>query len=157
MTAPRHRCGATAGTVAVEFALLGVAFLGLLVLVLQLGFLLYAQVALDYAVKETARQMQTGQRQQTVTNPTAQESFQALVFCPLLSPFLSCAGVVVSLQPVSSFKVAPVAHVPAATISVNPGGSGSLMLLQAFYTPDLPAWPLNVTILTGTAAYLNEF
>ena len=126
-------------------------------LVLQLGFLLYAQVALDYAVKETARQMQTGQRQQTVTNPTAQESFQALVFCPLLSPFLSCAGVVVSLQPVSSFKVAPVAHVPAATISVNPGGSGSLMLLQAFYTPDLPAWPLNVTILTGTAAYLNEF
>ena len=154
-TTLRHRTGQT-GSVAVEFAMVGSAFIGLMMLVFQLGFLLYAQVALDYAVKEAARQMQTGQQQQTITNPAAQKSFQSLVFCPLLSPFLPCTGVVVTLQPVNSFQMATNPP-PDASASINPGGSGSLMLMQAYYTPNIPTWPLNVTLLIGTAAYLNEF
>ena len=156
MTAPVRRHAAKGGTVALEFALIGSALFGLLLLVLEMGFLLYAQTALDYAVKEAARQMQTGQ--QTITSGSAQTSFQTLVLCPFLSAFLPCSGVVVTLQPVSTFQTATnLTPPPAATTTVNPGVSGSLMLLQVYYSPNIPTWPLNVTTLVGTAAYLNEF
>lgn len=152
MTARR---GATAGVVALEFALIGSLFLGLLLFIFELGFLLYAQTALDFAVKEAARQMQTGQ--QTIANGTSQSSFQSVVLCPFLSGLLSCSNVVVTLQPVNTFQasVTPPAP-PYSNITVDPGVSGNLMLLEAYYTPNIPIWPLNVTRLTGTAAYLNE-
>jgi Flp pilus assembly protein TadG len=155
MTAAVRRQTARAGTVAVEFALIGSTFLALLLFVFELGFILYAQMALDFAVKEAARQMQTGQ--QTVASGSSQTSFQSVVLCPFLSPLLSCTGVVVTLQPVSTFQnpTTPPTQ-PFSTITVDPGVTGNLMLLQAFYTPTIPIWPLNVTTLVGTAAYLNE-
>jgi Flp pilus assembly protein TadG len=154
MTAPERRV-TVAGTVALEFALIGSAFFGLLLFVFELGFLLYAQTALDYAVKEAARQMQTGQ--QTIANGALQTLFQFNVFCPFLGGLLPCSGVVVTLQPVNTFQIAiSPPKPPFNTITVNPGVSGSLMLLQAYYTPTIPTWPLNVTTLVGTAAYLNE-
>jgi Flp pilus assembly protein TadG len=155
VSASLRRRAARAGSVALEFALIGSTFLALLVFVFELGFDLYAQTSLDYAVKQAARQMQTGQ--QTVANGTTQTSFQTLVFCPFLSSFLSCAGVVVTLQPVSTFQTPVTPPTPPfSNITVNPGGTGKLMLLQAYYNPPIPLWPLNVTTLVGTAAYLNE-
>jgi len=137
---------ANAGTVAVEFALIGSAFFGLLLLIFQLGFLLFAQTALDYAAKQAARQMQTGQ-----ANPPDRSGFQSLVFCPFLSSFLNCANVTIVLQPVTSFQsVTP----PASPYDA--GGANGLMLLQATYTTGLPLWPLNVLKMVGTAAYQNE-
>jgi Flp pilus assembly protein TadG len=140
---------AKAGLVALEFALIGPALVGLLMLMLEMGFLLYAQTALDFAAREAARNMATGQA--TAANRTG---FQSLVFCPFLSPMLSCAGVTVVLQPVTDFQSAMVST-PASQFAS--GSSGSLMLLQATYTPGISLWPLNVTQLTGTAAYWNEF
>ncbi len=140
---------ATAGVVALEFALLAPAIFGLLLLMLEMGFLLYAQTALDFAAREAARNMSTGQA--TATNQTG---FQSLVFCPFLAPMLSCAGVTVVLQPVTNFQTA-LASTPSSPFAS--GNSGSLMLLQATYTSKIPLWPLNVTTLIGTAAYWNEF
>jgi Flp pilus assembly protein TadG len=155
MTAAMRWRTARAGTVAVEFAMIGSTFLGLILFVFELGFILYAQMALDFAVKEAARQMQTGQ--QTVANGTSQTSFQSVVLCPFLSNFLSCSGLVVTLQPVTTFQTPPTPPSPPySNVTVNPGVPGNLMLLQAFYTPGIPIWPLNVTTLVGTAAYLNE-
>jgi Flp pilus assembly protein TadG len=155
MTTPMRWRMAKAGTVALEFALIGSAFLGLLLFVFELGFLLYAQTALDYAVKEAARQMQTGQ--QTIATGASQTSFQTLALCPFLIPFLPCTGLVVTLQPVNTFQTSTTPPSPPfSTITVNPGVPGNLMLLQAYYTPNIPIWPLNVTTLVGTAAYLNE-
>jgi Flp pilus assembly protein TadG len=151
VSAPRRP--ATSGTVALEFALVGSAFLGLLMFVFELGFLLYAQTALDFGVKEAARQMQTGQ--QTLANGASQALFLSQVLCPALGALLSCSGVVVSLQPVSTFQTATNPP-PLSTATINPGVTGGLMLLQAYYTPAIPIWPLNVTLLVGTAAYLNE-
>jgi Flp pilus assembly protein TadG len=138
-----------AGIVALEFALIGPALLGLLVLLLELSFLLYAQTALDFAAREAARNMSTGQA--TAAN---QSGFQSLVFCPFLTPFLPCTGVSVVLQPVTNFQTA-MTSTPASPFGA--GSSGSLMLLQATYTPGIPLWPLNVAKLIGTAAYWNEF
>jgi len=153
ITVPAPRRAATAGTVALEFALIGSAFLGLLIFVFELGFLLYAQTALDFGVKEAARQMQTGQ--QTIANGASQALFLTQVLCPALGALLLCSGVVVSLQPVSTFQTATNPP-PLSTATINPGVTGGLMLLQAYYTPTIPIWPLNVTLLIGTAAYLNE-
>jgi Flp pilus assembly protein TadG len=148
-------CTARAGTVALEFALIGTSFFGLLLFVFELGFILYAQTALDFAVKEAARQMQTGQ--QTIANGSSQTSFQGVVLCPFLSGLLTCSSVVVTLQPVTTFQAATTPPSPPfANITVNPGVSGNLMLMNAYYSPNIPIWPLNVTTLTGTAAYLNE-
>ncbi|HEX2941582.1 MAG TPA: TadE/TadG family type IV pilus assembly protein [Rhodopila sp.] len=142
-----RRQNARSGTVALEFALIMTAFFGLTLLILQLGFVLYAQTAMDYAAREAARQMQTGQ-----ANPTSRSGFQSVVFCPFLAAFLNCANVQIVLQPVTSFQAATT---PAAPF--NAGSAGSLMLLQATYTTGLPVWPLNVMTIVGTAAYQNEF
>jgi Flp pilus assembly protein TadG len=138
-----------AGVVAIEFALIGPALLALLLGLLELSFILYAQTALDHAARQAARNMATGQ-----SHPTDQSGFQSLVFCPYFSPFLSCSGVTVVLQPVTDFQAAMTAT-PASPFAS--GSSGSLMLLQATYTPGIPLWPLNRTRLVGTAAYWNEF
>jgi Flp pilus assembly protein TadG len=151
MTAPTGR--RTAGSVALEFAMIGPAFLGLLLFVLELGFLLYAQTALDYAVNQAARQMQTGQK--TIANGAPQALFVSQNLCPFLGAFLTCTGVVVTLQPVTTFQTS-ISPAPLSTGTVNPGVRGSLQLLRAYYTPDIPVWPLNVNSLIGTAAYLNE-
>ncbi len=153
-----HRRAARAGTVAIEFALIGMSFIGLLMLIFQLGFLLYAQTALDYAVKQTARQLLTGQK--SIASGATQASFQSGLFCQYLAGFLPCSNVVVTLQPVSGFQSAPLTPTQLAqnrTPTVNPGTSGSLVLMQAYYTPGILNWPLNIPFLVGTAAYRNEF
>lgn len=139
---------ANKGTVALEFAMVASVFLGLVLLIFELGFIFYAQTALDYAAREAARQMMTAQ-----ASPTDHLSFQSLVFCPYLSPFLDCTKVTIVLQPITDFHTA-MTTVPASPY--NSGSPGSLMLLQATYTTALPLWPLNVTALVGTAAYENE-
>ena len=62
------------------------------------------------------------------------------------------------LQPISNYQTT-LTNQPAPTGSptVNPGASGSLMLLQAYYKPGIPIWPLNVATIVGTAAYMNEY
>ncbi|CAH2602016.1 putative TadZ/CpaE, associated with Flp pilus assembly [Rhodovastum atsumiense] len=154
MSVARQRRGARAGATALEFALVAPAFLALLLGIMELGFLLYAQTALDYAARQAARQMQTGR---TARSAVGAGTFNTLVFCPYLTPFLDCSGVVVVLRPVSNYRTAMQTSVSFTASSVNAGQTGGLMLLQASYTPALPLWPLNVTRLVGTAAYLNEF
>jgi hypothetical protein len=154
-----HR--AQAGSVAVEFALIGPTFLGLVLVVLQLGFLLFAQTALDYAAKEAARQLQTGVAR---TDSASETGFRSLVFCPILGVFLDCSRVVISVEPVSDYHAQSTQTPPMLNGQINPaalgydaGQSGNLMLLRAYYTPGIPTWPLNVTTLIGTAAFRNEF
>jgi Flp pilus assembly protein TadG len=148
MSAPVRWWRATAGTVTLEFGMIGIAFSGILLLVFELGFLFYAQTALDFAAREAARIMQTGQ-----ASPPDQAGFQSTVFCPFLSPLLGCSSVTVVLQPVTDFQSGMTTPPPAP---YNSGSAGSLMLLQAIYTPGISLWPLNVLTIVGTAAYQNE-
>ena len=68
-----HWLSDKAGIVALEFALIGPAFLGLMVLLFELSFLLYAQTALDFAAREAARNMfnRTGHGDELVWIPIA--------------------------------------------------------------------------------------
>lgn len=147
---------ARAGTVALEFGLLATVFAGLLLGVLEIGYVLFAQVALDYATTAAARQLLTGQV--SVTSGTGQVAFQAADFCAYLTPLIACSNVLVVLQPVTNYQTALTGEAaPTSGTTVNPGGPGSLMMLQAFYTTGLSVWPLNAPTLVSSAAFLNEY
>jgi Flp pilus assembly protein TadG len=147
---------ANAGAAALEFGLVGFAFVILLVGVAQLAFFLYAQTALDYAAKLASRQLQTGTVSISIGENEA--TFAANHFCPTLAPFLSCANIAIYLQPVTNFQtgVSGVTK-PTSTTTLNPGSSGSLVLMEVYYTPPHTLWPLNVTNVVGVAAYRNEY
>lgn len=139
---------ARSGSLPLEFALIGSALTAMLLVCIQLGFLLYAQIALDFAAKEAGRQLLTGR---IFPVPPDKEGFQSVAFCPYLSRFIACKGVVIHLRPVADFL---------GGMSPDPGSSdyetgehGSLMLLQAYYTVPITKWPLNIHTLVGTAAF----
>jgi hypothetical protein len=161
MTSAIWRRRSISGVVALEFALIGPAFFGLLLLVLQLGFLLYAQTALDYSAKQAARQLQTGIGR---TPSATSAGFRSIIFCPIVAAFLDCSRVAISVEPVADYRTEAALPPPmlngqinASALAYDAGQSGSLMLLRAYYTPGIPTWPLNVTTIAGTAAFRNEF
>jgi Flp pilus assembly protein TadG len=149
------RHSANAGTVALEFGLLAIPFLILFLGVFQIGFVLFAQISLDYATTQAARELLTGQA--TVSSGDSQTTFQNADFCSYLSPLIACSGVLIVLQPVTNYQTALTNEAaPTSSTTVNPGFAGSMMMLQAFYTTGLPIWPLNATTLVSTAAFVNE-
>ncbi len=130
-------CRDRRGVVALEFAITGLAFFGLLLFVISLAFRLYVQVALDYASSRAARLLAVDSTQ---TRSASVQHFQAVSFCPLLSPFLACSNVVLSLQPVSDYS--NTSAIGTGPPPFTPGQGGSLMLLRAQYTLPALTWPL---------------
>jgi Flp pilus assembly protein TadG len=156
MTAFTPRRSSRAGAIALEFGLLATAFIGLLLGVFELGFLMFAQISLDYATATAARELFTGQV--SITAGTSQTAFQAADFCSYLNPLVACGGVLIVLQPVANYQASLASQAaPTSSTTVNPGGPGSLMMLEAFYTPGIAIWPINLPTLTSTAAFVNEY
>ena len=153
-------CRDRRGAVALEFALIGSAFLAMLLGSLQICVYFYAQTVLDTVASATARGMQTG-----VTRGGAPDiaMFRTTAFCPELGNLLDCSRVTVSLRPVADYK-AYMEGTPAliaglqnpATVIYDRGTTGSFMLLQIFYQTGLPDWPFPIKTVLGTAAYQNE-
>ena len=145
---PRFRRLGRRGNTAIEFAVVGLVFLGLLIGALELAFLFYAQIALDYATNEAARTMLVGTNRSAATSNT---TFETIAFCPQLGTMLNCNNVTINLQVVTNYQ-----NIGTGTTTYNAGNTGSLMLLQVYYTTGLPSWPLNVSTIMSAAAYLNE-
>jgi Flp pilus assembly protein TadG len=156
MTGSTPRRSQRSGAVALEFGLLAVAFIGLLMGVFELGFLMFAQISLDYATASAARALFTGQV--SIAAGSSQATFQSADFCSYLNPLVACGGVLIVLQPVVNYQTTLASQTaPTGSTTVNPGGPGSLMMLEAFYSPGIAIWPLNVTTLTSTASFVNEY
>lgn len=152
-----HNLGACRrGTVAIEFAFVGSALLALVVGILHIGFLLYAQTVLDFAGASLARTFQTGTIR-SVPDIT-DNSFRTISICPALRNLLDCSAVSVVTYPVSDFS--------GQSSSYSAGGPKSLMVVKLTYTSPIPSWPVlnglgsNTTgpmLLTSTIPYVNEF
>ena len=121
------------GVAALEFALTGVASLGLMLFVISLGFRLYAEVALDYAVSRAARLLAVDS---THILPQNLANFQTTTFCPLLSSFLPCVGTTLSLVAVTDYRNAPASGGSA----FSTGQGGNLMLLRVTYQLPALSW-----------------
>lgn len=142
------------GALAVEFALVSMAFVMLVVGIMQVGFCLYAKVVLDHAAAAMSRQLQTGTAKATAAAGIA--TFASVTVCGALQGLLDCGLVSVTLYPVPDYLTG------GGNVPFNPGVSKSLMLLTITYTSPLPTWPLQVgsgaTPLRFTASvpFVNE-
>jgi Flp pilus assembly protein TadG len=157
------------GAAAIEFALVAAPFFAMLVAILDLAMLFFAQSELETAVEKVSREVLTGQA--LSQGLTATQFQQAL--CPYLSTF-TCNNVMVDLQTASSFSGA---NTSAPTLTYNAqgqvtnawqyqvGGAGVIQVMRVMYQWPVFPGPLNLNfanlsngtyLLMATAVFRNE-
>src|SRR3954452_24781867 len=94
--------GARGGATAVEFALIGPIFFALLIAILQVGIVFFAEQALQSAAVAASRVVLTGQAQSSSTTKT---QFMDAI-CPKIQALFTCANLMVDVQSYSSFDAA---------------------------------------------------
>jgi Flp pilus assembly protein TadG len=158
----RHR----KGSAAVEFALVAPVFCALLFAILETGIIFFANQYLESLTQDGARMIMTGQAQ---NGNYTQAQFQSYI-CSQVVALFNCNNIYVNVQSFSSFETltatCPIQNGTFVdTMQYNPGGPGSVVIVQLFYQ-----WPqivtglgYNITNLNGnyrllctTAAFRNE-
>lgn len=165
------RCGFGAdesGVSAVEFAIVAAPLLLLLLGVLQVAIVYFANFSLENAVERAARLVRTGQAQSMSASDLKTK------VCEGLSAPLTCAGLKLDVRSYSSFAGAagnltqPLdskGNIKSG-FSYTPGARGDVMVIRAFYPLDIGAllpeeislsnMASNKRVLVATAAFRNE-
>ena len=159
----------TDGVAAVEFALVAAPFVALLVAILDLALLFFAQAELETAVETAARLVLTGQ---ALSQGLTASQFQQQV-CNN-APLFTCSGVMVDLETASSFSGASTS---APTLTYNGqgqvtntwkyqvGGPGTIQVMRVMYQWPVFPGPLNLNfanlsngsyLLMATSVFRNE-
>ncbi len=142
-------CRAESGATAVEFAIIGPAFIATLVAVLQVCIVLFAQLTIQNAAVTAGRYFMTGQVQ---TNGWSAGTLVSMV-CP--SALFNCSNMFIVVQDYSSFSAsntsAPAMYNGATqytqpNYTYNSAGAapGDVVVVQLVY-----AWP----VLTGLLGF----
>jgi Flp pilus assembly protein TadG len=148
--------GNAEGMAAVEFGIVAMPFFAIILAVLQIGVVVFAQQELETGVEQAARMVLTGQVQQ---QGLTQAQFQTQV-CANLPVLFKCANVMVDLQSVTTFATAntstPVLTYNAQGNVTNvwafaPGAPGTIEVLRVMYQ-----WPTFVTPLKLNLANLSN-
>lgn len=163
----RRLARSDAGVSAIEFALIGPAFVALLVAILQTGLMFFCQQVLQTATTQTARLIMTGQAQ---TQKLTSAQFVQDV-CTNAGALFNCANLYANVQTFSSFSGMSMSNpisngkFNGASLTYTMGGPGDIVLVQVFYQlPVLPG-PLNLNLsktsngdalLVGTSVFRNE-
>ncbi len=156
------------GASAVEFAMLAFPTILLLLAVLEVGIVYFANFELENAVSQGARVIRTGQAQS--------QSFDASKFktevCKHLSAPISCTGLKLDVRHFSNFSGSDLTN-PLdsngnlkASFSYDPGVGGDVVVVRAFYEWSITAkFPKAIglsnmsngdRLLVATAAFRNE-
>ncbi|MGV7218398.1 TadE/TadG family type IV pilus assembly protein [Bradyrhizobium sp. UFLA05-112] len=179
----RNRFGAfvrdNEGATAVEFALIATPFLAILAALIQTFLLFFAQSILENAVRQSARQILTGQVQTqdaSMTSAAAAAAFKNTV-CNNAKVLFTCSstgGLMVDVQVANNWSSANVGMptltynsdgTVANTWQFNPGTAGDIVVVRVMYL-----WPIffgpiafnmaNQTngsrLIMATAAFQNE-
>jgi Flp pilus assembly protein TadG len=160
----------TEGATAVEFAIVAAPFFALLVAILDVALLSFAQAELQTGVDRAQRQIMTGQ---TAAAGLTQTQFQQLV-CTYL-PSFTCSGVMVDLETINSFSSAntstPTFTFSSGTASPSTpfvfvlGGPSAIQVLRVMYFWPVFPGPLNLNfanvsngarLLMAAAVFRNE-
>ena len=158
------------GGVVTEFALVAAPFIALVLAILQVGLIYFAQEALETDVEASARQVLTGQ---ALANGLTQSQFASVV-CANSPGLFTCGNFMIDLQPAPSFSGANVSA-PTLTFDANGkptnawqynlGGPGQIMVMRVMYMWPVFLGPLalnlaNVSngthLLMSTAVFRNE-
>jgi Flp pilus assembly protein TadG len=93
------------GTAAVEFAIVGSAFMLMLVASFEMGYMLFIQSVLDNGARDAARLIRTGQAQQS---GSAQSTFQTLL-CDDVGSLIGCGSIIYQAQVFNNWAAAQTA------------------------------------------------
>ncbi len=163
------------GTTALEFAIISIPFLLFLLFLFEMGCDFYVQLALDYAVQEGARRLQTGQG----SSATSVAQYKTDCICPIISGFLNCNQIALTIYPISTTDYylndeAGGGQIPLSGGILNtssfvftPGGADTPMFMQAIYTSVsavgllLPSMSVSngttrVHVTASSVGFLNE-
>jgi hypothetical protein len=160
--------GDVSGVSAVEFALVAGPLLFLLLGVLQVALVYFANFSLENAVERAARLVRTGQAQSY-----SAADFKSKVCRELTAP-LTCSGLRIDVRSYPSFGAAASGLTQPLDskgnlkkgFSYDPGARGDVMVVRAFYPLDIGALlPREISlsnmagnnrVLIATAAFRNE-
>ena len=131
------------GATAVEFAIVFMPFLLLIFAMIELGLVFLVSLLLENAIIDVGRTIRTGEVQ--TTGGTA-DSFKTAV-CNKIGPIGStnCASALqLDVRTFADYSTSnsSAAGTPPTTMQWNPGVSGSIVLVRAYYT-----WPLVTPLL----------
>jgi Flp pilus assembly protein TadG len=163
------------GTTAVEFAILAVPFWLFVLFIFELGLDFYVQLALDYAVQQGARRLQTG----AVSAAASVAAFKTDCFCPPVAAFLNCNQITVTAYALGTndyylnaqggggFVPTTGGALNTSSWTFSPGAPSGAMFLQAVYTSVsvvgqlLPGLSMTsgsnqVHVTTSSAGFVNE-
>ena len=159
----------TSGAAAVEFALVGSAFMMMLMASFEFGFMLFVQSVLDNAARDAARLIRTGQVQ-TSSNPT--NTFSTLL-CNEVGSLIGCGNIVYQAQAFNNWTSAQTAvNTPATRDSsgkfvssgFSPGSQSQILVVTVtynypFFTPwigSLLGGGTSTALLMSTVVFQNE-
>jgi Flp pilus assembly protein TadG len=173
------------GVVALELAIIAPAFFGLMLGLMELGYDLFVQAALNAAVEQAARNIQVGSVVGTTNETSAQLAQKAV--CPNLRGLLNCNLLTIAVEPLPQngdyfTQANPLTYGAASgttaggvttggEICTGQGGSGQLMILEAWYNGPtfvgtlIPGWnsivsvqgaAQRVHVTTATAGFVDE-
>ena len=156
------------GSPAVEFALVAAPFVALMVAIMQVGLIYFAQELLESAVEQTARLVLTGQ------SASMTQSQFATALCNNSPGLFACANFMIDLQPATSFANANVSQ-PTLTFNAqgnvtntwqySTGVPGDIMVMRVMYQWPVFLGPLGFTLanepnsmllLMATSVFRNE-
>jgi Flp pilus assembly protein TadG len=157
------------GAAAIEFAIVGSAFMMMLLASFEFGYMLFVQSALDNAARDAARLIRTGQAQMS-SNPTS--TFQTLL-CSDVGSLINCGSIIYQAQAFNAWGDAQTAMNTPATRSsngnfvptgFNAGSQGQVLVVTVtynypFFTPwiaGLVGGSTNSALLTSTVVFQNE-
>jgi Flp pilus assembly protein TadG len=160
----RNRSGAAA----IEFAMIGPVFFGLLFAIIETAMVFFAGQLLETATQDASRAIMTGQAQ---IAQFSQQQFKDLV-CGRITMLFDCAnGIYVDVQSYPSFTNVVIkdpidgSKTFQNNMQFKPGNAGDIVVVRVFYQ-----WPLfliglgfdasNLTgskrLLSATVAFRNE-
>jgi Flp pilus assembly protein TadG len=155
----------TRGVAAVEFALLATPLFVLLIGIVEVSLMYFTSSVMEGATKEVARQIRTGQIQET-GDPVA--TFQSNL-CDALFNVIDCSEVIFNVQTFDSFgDVSMTIEVDedgeVVNTGFNPGGAGEITVVRTIYrwefiTPlisEMMPSGLGGHMLVSTVAFQNE-
>jgi Flp pilus assembly pilin Flp len=158
----------TSGASALEFALVATPLILLLLAILQVGLVFFANFTLENAASQGARMIRTGQAQH--------QGFDAAAFknevCEHLSDMLSCAKLQLDVRRFDSFSGSELTSglndkgQMKSDFKYDPGAGGEVVVVRAFYPWDMPSllptiinlsnMSDNQRLLVATVAFRNE-
>ena len=159
----------TSGAAAIEFAIVGSAFMMMLLASFEFGYMLFVQSVLDNAARDAARLIRTGQAQMS-SNPTS--TFQTLL-CNDVGSLIGCNSIIYQAQAFNAWTDAQTSMNTPPTRSANgnfvsngfnAGAQGQILVVTVTYNyPFLTPWiarvmggGTNSALLMSTVVFQNE-